>query len=405
MKSVQNIIPAFVEAHYYPKGLDYYHVSLTADRPMWAPPSKDVGFSDEDNITLNQDDIVIEFKRKMFLSKRLTWCGVYTRSVDETVGDRRQHAGVGLWLSEYHITDFRHIIECLRQLLTLVANRFDEVRFKAASAEFLRNVLPTSVHLAVEYPDGFEGIPFAQTTSSNKFVTDCKMADLEEMIVDAADHLIYLSFGYDVGNWSRAVIHVPAGYEMPTSNGKFQVIAKNENKLSKIISSIPKASGNVVTKVASLQAELKDTQNQNAELQTDLVQKNAEINQLGNQVSDLQSELDASVQSGIPIPVLTQFNLLEKKLNLLEQKIIAEVQKLSGSVPRSQTTQQDPSPENRGKPSSHVSTIQTTGTGNKYVPKPYGNPPKKFRFSWPLLTLTAFLIACAVGFVLWLRYL
>jgi hypothetical protein len=395
MKNVQNVIPAFVEAHYYPKGLDYYHVSLTADRPTWAPPSKDVGFSDEDNITLNQDDIVIEFKRKMFLSKRLTWCGVYARSVDETVGDRRQHAGVGLWLSEYHITDFRHIIECLRQLLTLVANRFDQVRFEAASAEFLKNVLPTSVHLAVEYPDCFEGIPFAQTTSSTKFVTDCEMSGLEEMIVDAADHLSYLSFGYNVGTCSRAVIHVPAGSELPTSNGKFQVIAKNDNKLSKIISSIPKASGNIATKVASLEAELKGTQNQNAVLQADLDQKITEINRLEAQVSDLQGKIDSSVQSGVPIPILNQFNLLEQKLCLSEQKIITEVQKISVSLPRLQPTQQYPSPGNRGKPGPHI--IDTYG-GQR---DPYH--PKKPIFPWVLLAFIAFLIPCVIGIFLWFR--
>lgn len=404
MKNVQNFIPAFVEAHYYPKGLDYYHVSLTADRPTWAPPSKDVGFSDEDNITLNQDDIVIEFKRKMFLSKRLTWCGVYARSVDETVGDRRQHAGVGLWLSEYHITDFRHIIECLRQLLTLVANRFDQVRFEAASAEFLRNVLPTSVHLAVEYPDYFEGIPFAQTTSSTKFVTDCKMADLEEMIVDAADHLSYLSFGYNVGTCSRAVIHVPAGSELPTSNGKFQVIAKNDNTLSKIISSIPKASGNVASKVASLEADLKDAQNQYVELQAGLVEKNEKVNQLETKVAALQAEIDASVQDGGSIRILKQLNLLEQKLNLHGQNIVAEVQKLAVSLPRPLPAKQFSPLQNRGQASPYVDKIQTSGTANKHVAQPYGNRPKNPMPFWLLLVLTAFVIACSIGIFVLLMY-
>jgi hypothetical protein len=404
MNESQDTIPAFIEAHYYPDGKKSFHVSLTDGRPAWAPPSKDVGFSQEDNIALNQHDLVVEFERRLFLEKRLTWCAVYSRSIDETVGDRRQNAGVGIWLSEYHITDFRYIIECLRKLLTLVANKFDQGRFEAASADFLRNVLPAYVDLAVEYPDGFQGIPFAQTTSSKKFVTDYKAADLEEMIVDAADHLSYLSFGYDVETFSRAVIHIPAGSELPTLNGKFKVIAKNENKLSKFISSIPKASGNVASKVASLEADLKDAQNQYVDLQAGLAEKNEKVNQLETKVAALQAEIDASVQDGDSIRILKQISLLEQKLNLHEQNIVAEVQKLSVSLPRLQPKKQFSPLENRGQASPFVAKIQTSGTANKHLAQPYGNRPKSPMPFWLLLVLTAFVIACSIGIFVLLMY-
>lgn len=397
MKHFQDVIPAFVEAHYYPDGRKSYHVSLTDDRPAWAPPSDDVGLSDEDNIALKQHDLVIEFKRKLVLGKRLTWCGVYSRSIDETVGDRRQHAGVGLWLSEYHITDFRHIIDCLRGLLTLVANRFDQAKFEKTSAVFLRDVLPKSIHSAIEYPDFFEGIPFTETTSSKQFVTDCKMADVEGMISDAADHLLYLSFCHDFGTYSRALIHVPVGTELPTSNKKVQIIDKHDDKLSMLISAIPRASGNVASKVASLEADLKEAQNQKVELQAGLVEKNDEVNQLETKVAALQAEIDASVQTGVSIPILNQ-------LKSTEQNIIAEFQKHSGSVPRSQNTQQYSFPENRGQASPHVAKIQTSGTANKYVPKPYGDRPKNPTSFSLLLVLTAFVIACSIGIFVWRMY-
>ena len=404
MKNSQDSIPAFVEAHYYPDGQKYYHVSLTDGRPAWAPPSKDVGFSQEDNIALNQHDLVVEFERRLVLEKRLTWCAVYSRSTDETTGDRRQHAGVGIWLYEYHITDFEYIINCLCQLLDAVATGFDKVRFEQLSASFLRLNLPGRVQVASEYPDFLDGIPFAKAASSTQFVIDCKLAGIDEKIKVAADHLIYLSFVPDVGTYSRALIHIPVGTELPASNKSVHIIDKHHNYLSKLVSSIPKASGNVASKVASLEADLKDAQNQNVELQAGLVEKNEEVNQLETKAAALQSEIDASVQTGVSIPILNQFNLLKKNLNLFEQNIVAEVQKLAVSLPRPQPTKQFSPSEKRGQASPYVNKIQTSGTANKYVPKPYGDRPKNPMSFWLLLVLTAFVIACSIGIFVWLMY-
>ncbi len=393
MKNSQDTISAFVEAHYYPDGKKTYHVSLTDGRPAWAPPSKDVGFSQEDNIDLNQHDLVVEFERRLFSGKRLTWCAVYSRSTDETVGDRRQHAGVGLWLSEYQITNFPHIIECLRQLLTVVACKFDSAVFEHNAKRFLTENLHKSVELAGKFPDFFDGIPFAQSTSSTQFVTDCKTTGTEERIRDAANHLDYLSVGHDVGTYSRALIHITAGTELPVSNKKIGIIPRHDDRLSKIISELPKALGSAAAKVKNLEAELNCAQSGNTELQAALVEKNREVNQLETKVTALQAEIDASVQTGVSIPYLSQ-------LKLTEQNIIAEFQKYSGSVPRSQNTP----PEKRGPPSPYVSTIQNPRNRNKYVPTPYGNPPKKDGFFWFLFALSAFAIACAIGIFVWLMY-
>ncbi len=391
MMNSQDSVQGFVEAHYYPNGKKTYHASLTDGRPAWAPPSEGVGFSQEDNIDLNQHDLVVEFERMLFSEKRLTWCAVYCRSTDETVGDRRQYAGVGLWLSEYQITNFPDIIECLRQLLTLVSGKFDSAVFEHNAKKFLKENLPKSVELASKFPDFLAGIPFAQITSSKQFVTDCKTTDTEGNIRDAANHLTYLSVGHDVGTYSRALIHIPVGTELPVSNEKFGIITRHDDKLSKIISELPKALGSSASKVKNLEAELKDAQSQNVELQASLVEKNEEVHQLETKVAALQAEIDASVQKGVSIPILSQ-------LKLSEQNIIAAFQKYSGPVPQSQYTP----PEKRGPPSPYVSTIQNPGTRNKIVPHPYGDPPKNNRFFWPLLAFSAFAIACAIGIALWL---
>lgn len=393
MKNSQDTVKAFVEAHYYPDGKKTYHVSLTDGRPAWAPPSKDIGFSQEDNIDLNQHDLVVEFERMLFSGKRLTWLAVYSRSADETVGDRRQHAGVGLWLSEYQITNFPDIIECLRQLLTVVAGKFDSAGFEYNAKRFLTENLPKSVELASKFPDFLHGIPFAQITSSKQFVTDCKITDTEGKIRDAANHLTYLSVGHDVGTYSRALIHIPVGTELPVSNEKFGIITRHDDKLSKIISELPKALGSSASKVKNLEAELKDAQSQNVELQAGLADKNEEVHQLETKVAALQAEIDASVQTGVSIPILSQ-------LKLSEQNIIAAFQKYSGPVPQSQYTP----PEKRGPPSPYVSKIQNPGTINKHAPHSYGNPPKNNGVFWPFLTFFAFVIACAIAIFLWLMY-
>lgn len=397
MMDSQDQIHAFVEAHYYPDGLASYHVSLTGERPAWAPPSDDVGLFDEDNIALNQQDLVIEFKRKLFLGRRLTWCGVYSRSVDETVGDRRNHAGVGIWLSEYHITDFRYIIRCLRQLLQLVAGRFDKVRFEEGSVTFLTVVLPTSVHLAVEYPDGFNGIPYAQATSSAKFVTDCKNSDFEDLINDAADHLIYLSFGNDVGPYSRALVHVPAGTVLPTSNRNVQIIDRQDDKLSKIISVIPKASGQLASKVASLHAELKDARQQNADLQADLVQKIAYLNEKEYQIANLKQEINNSIQEDIPLQIMRQ-------VNLLEQKMLIELKSISGYLSRAQTAQHNSSVANIVQPLPQNYLNKTKVNKHPSAGKQNGNRLKSLFRYWPLVALIFSVSAVAIAVFAWIKF-
>lgn len=269
---------AFVEAHYYNYGLEHHHSAASKERPTWAPPPGTVGFLDE--FPLHEGDFVIEFSRRMFLGEPITWIGLYTRSPDEVIGDRGNHAGVGLWLLKLSITDMRNVIQGLRLLLLLVAGKFDRAKFDQNAQRFLSGkFLPQYVRQTNEFPAKFRGADYSNSELSptSIFVTDCTNGSLDEMFNWASDELLNFTFGLDVKGHPRLLIHLPKGDKLPPLKENMQLIGNDTDWMSAMVSALPVAVEEMSANITSLS--------------TTLVEKAKSLEAASNQISGLQDSL------------------------------------------------------------------------------------------------------------------
>ena len=110
------MVDAFVEAHYYPDGIEHQHFPRSMPRPLWAPPNDRVGLRNEFPVVGNA--CAVEWCRLMTASgDMVTWLALYRPAVDARDGNRENHAGIGVWLRgpvEFNATD---ILKSLKNLL------------------------------------------------------------------------------------------------------------------------------------------------------------------------------------------------------------------------------------------------------------------------------------------------
>lgn len=146
-----------VEAHSYSGGLRQTPF-VDGGRPSWAPPPDSVGWRDD--FEFSDQDTVVEFHQRQFEGSNVSWLACYYRSTDTRLGDRRNHAGVGIWLKDKRIGDARALLSALSQLSIALAQNPDPSLLisdvsKFASSRFLGSyVLPAGA-----FPDDWSGAP------------------------------------------------------------------------------------------------------------------------------------------------------------------------------------------------------------------------------------------------------
>jgi hypothetical protein len=101
----------FIEAHYYSGGLRHQHFPLEDARPVWAPPPGLVGFTDE--FQLDGDALAVEWCRSNVGGERTAWIAIYGQAVDAEYGDRKNHAGFGIWIRGHNEFDAEAILKSL----------------------------------------------------------------------------------------------------------------------------------------------------------------------------------------------------------------------------------------------------------------------------------------------------
>lgn len=85
-----------VEVHYYADGLRREHFPRGSTRPAWLPPADNVGLTDE--YSPAEGEHAVEWCRLVANGEKVTWFAVYGSAIDAGYGNRRNHAGIGVWL-------------------------------------------------------------------------------------------------------------------------------------------------------------------------------------------------------------------------------------------------------------------------------------------------------------------
>lgn len=210
---------AFLETHFYDGGLRFQSLPRDLPRPDWAPAPDRVGFRDE--FPLLDGDHVVELSWHRSGASVVTWLGVYRKSVDRTFGDRKNHAGAGLWLRDRQLLDSHGALQGLDQFAEAVASAGTDVtQLSDGADQFLSDFMPSRLADAGSFPTGLCRMPGPSALSGQQrfFVAHASELDAAwKLAAEQVDALCYLAS--DGEELSRALILVstqdPAGREFP----------------------------------------------------------------------------------------------------------------------------------------------------------------------------------------------
>ena len=231
---------SFLEAHYYSGGLRHYPVGATVQRPDWAPPADLVGFRDE--FPLAVGDLIVEFQRRQYRDQLVTWVGVYVRSVDEKLGERENHAGLGLWLLEASIVDARSVLDALTLMAGKFSKAFDTQGLSNQARKFLGgDYLPNYIQPARGFLPAFAGAAF--TTAELPRTSFYQVAGplVPSNLHLAADQLSLLMFSPGLSSTMRALILVSNAEKRPATGEDVRQIKPDMDPVNYLVSRIPQA--------------------------------------------------------------------------------------------------------------------------------------------------------------------
>lgn len=246
--------PSFLEAHFYAGGLRHRPYLLQGDRPEWAPAPDVVGFSDE--FLLAPNVAALEIRRLEHERRRLTWLAVYHPSVDTRLGDRKNHAGVGIWLDELTIVDGRSLVHGLDILAKKLAESIDPEGLEKPAREFLKEYVPQYVLPLRNMPE-FPGLRFsAGRLASTRLVhiqTDQSLGEAPQV----SDRVLAALFSSpDPRETSRELICVSANPIAAKDAARFHIVTNADDALSKVIQEIPGAIKSLATERDATLAKL-----------------------------------------------------------------------------------------------------------------------------------------------------
>src|SRR4051812_42860579 len=155
----QNEAPGIglLEAHYFHAGLHTKPLGSDFARPEWAPPSDYAGFRNE--LPLERGDAAVEFARYAYRGHRVTWLGVFHRSVDQVFGDRQNYAGAGVWILEADVVHAGNLLASLDQFAQEVAAGKIETICRDADNFLVAPYLPAYLRPSANLPGPLAGWP------------------------------------------------------------------------------------------------------------------------------------------------------------------------------------------------------------------------------------------------------
>jgi hypothetical protein len=245
---------SFLEAHYYEGGLRHRDYSLGTSRPAWAPPADVVGFADE--FMLAADTAAVEVRRLLHNERRLTWIAVYHASVDARLGDRRNHAGMGIWLDELTVADARSLLHGLDVIARKLAESVNPDGVAAPATEFLRDFVPKYLLPLGELPN-LPGLIFASgRLSATRLAFVQTEQPLGESRLVGDEVLAALYSAPQPEDASRQLICVSRSPLSSRDESRFHKVSDADDAASKILQALPSAMAGLNSKLAKTAAEL-----------------------------------------------------------------------------------------------------------------------------------------------------
>jgi hypothetical protein len=296
----------FLEAHFYAGGLRHRAFTDSGDRPTWAPAEDSVGFTDD--VALDRNTAAVELRRLDHSGHRLTWLAVYHASIDARLGDRSNHAGVGIWLKDFTITDPRNLVHGLDLLSERLAESVDPKSLESNAAAFLRDFAPKYVEPLLPYED-FGGMPFARGKLSRTNYSFLRSAAPLGEAGALGDHVLSSLFlNSSREGASRELIRVSASE--PVAGGpKFEIIDVNEDYASRLLKSFPAVTD-------KMQAELNRLSGENQQLAEEAEHLKAEVSELRG----LRERIEAFEADPLST-VLTAIQSVDRKIEAMSARV------------------------------------------------------------------------------------
>ena len=243
---------AFLEAHHYDGGLRITPLGV-ATRPGWAPDGERVGFRDE--FPLGDGEWAVEFYRLLHQGRRVTWIGLFKRSVDRSFGDRRNHAGVGLWLADQHLIEAENLLKALATFAGPIESEVRTSGYAAQAERFVADYLPGYLLPSAQLPEALQG--WSCSSPEQALTQTYTASSAERPFGEAAAQVTAASFlaGPSPAH-SRAVILVTAAPDTPAQELRLKPERARADVLPAVLRKLPAGVEQVHGRVAELEREI-----------------------------------------------------------------------------------------------------------------------------------------------------
>lgn len=316
-----------VEGHYYSGGLrtTLFHEST---RPEWLPPTDMVGFRDE--FDLGGDDFAVEFRRFISHNRTITWLGIFYSSVDVKFGDRKNHAGVGVWIDDGVVVFPQKLLKALSQLAKLLSQDPEPWNLNQHVERFVGpSFLPTYLGSRLLFPPALAGIPFGEVSPCDTSLFSVELWDKSlNPWVRLANLMTNITFSPSpiVANPRVLVLASASALTRGAEQGIVN-IGEEFDDVSQFLSQIRTTWSDASAKMQAMKAAEKELTTELVELKTlhkealDLIKHHeGETANLNAQLNDLQTKPEAVIISKIS-QISRDMNYLRNDLQNLSRSV------------------------------------------------------------------------------------
>jgi hypothetical protein len=281
--------PSFaLELHYYKSGLRYRLFARESGRPTWVPPSDYVGFADE--FFLGSEDWALEIARFKFNGHNVNWFGIFEHSLDIKLGERRYHAGVGLWVRDRQIIYPRQLIQALRLISKNVAIADLATAERDAQGLIGGDFLYEYSTQIKELPKEISGFKRSEGIATETDIYAAVGGDENEQIESICDLIFRSQLIGTIERESRSLVYVP--HDLRSVATGHPILKKSFNV--EIVEAISIANSSSNAAVRDKLARADAIFSEQAALREECAQHLNKIGELKAQVDDLSERIDES---------------------------------------------------------------------------------------------------------------